>query len=57
MDTKEIDWNHVFALDCSYTVDNFGSGRFCKEVAEKLAEQQKSVVRKDGQIISDFRSK
>lgn len=49
------DWQKVLALSCAYTVDGVYGGHFVLALAESIAKTDKSVVRLDGKIISDFR--
>jgi hypothetical protein len=51
----KIDWKSVFALDCKYTVDGIHGGRFCLEMASKIAKDDKSVVRDGNKIVEDYR--
>lgn len=53
----KIDWRHVLALDCSYSVDSIGnSGRFSETMAIAIAKEDKSIVRDNkGVVVADFR--
>jgi hypothetical protein len=56
LDRGAIDWRHVFAQDCSFSVDNTGTGRFARWLAIELAKENKSVARdSDKKIIADYR--
>ncbi len=52
---KPTDWQNVLALSCAYTVDGVYGGKFVLSLAESIAKTDKSVVRLDGKIVSDFR--
>jgi hypothetical protein len=49
------DWHKVFSQNCAYTVDGVYGGKFVLSLAESIARTDKSVVRLDGKIVSDFR--
>ncbi len=52
---KPTDWQKILALNCCYTVDSVYGGKFVLSLAENIARTDKSVVRLDGKIVSDFR--
>jgi hypothetical protein len=51
-----IDFDRLFGLNVSFTVDTISGGRFTREMAEYIARQDKSKVRDAaGKIVADYR--